>query len=232
VLGREHGLDLLAAARRRDVGPHPPAEDGQSRVVAGPLRMNLGGGTPEGVAHLWGFCRTCEFAPLCRGGDTFTAHTFFNRRGNHPYCHHRALVQRSHGVRERLVLEQAATGDPYDNGVFSIVEEPVDDPWPEGDELRFTADKVVWPPGWPVGDSNGDSNGDGDGDGDGEGEARRPAPARGSPALVSHVQRPPALLPRSGWASEFARLREIVRAKAALDRAEAAWQDEGAGLRD
>lgn len=79
------------------------------------LRFNLGAGTAEGTAHLWGFCQSCEHAELCRGGDAFTAHVFFGRRGNHPYCHHRALVLQDRGVRERLVLEVAASGLPYDH---------------------------------------------------------------------------------------------------------------------
>jgi nif11-class peptide radical SAM maturase 3 len=45
------------------------------------LRFNLGAGTPEGTAHLWGFCKTCEFAEMCRGGCSWTAHVFFDRRG-------------------------------------------------------------------------------------------------------------------------------------------------------
>src|SRR6185295_9000721 len=32
------------------------------------LTFNMNGGTPEGTAHLWGFCKTCKFAELCRGG--------------------------------------------------------------------------------------------------------------------------------------------------------------------
>lgn len=112
------------------------------------LTFAAGGGTPEGTAHLWGFCKTCDYAEVCRGGCTWTAHVFFDRRGNHPHCHHRALELASRGIRERVRLKLAAIGVPFDNGVFDIFEEPLDAPWPEADTLHFTADKVVWPPSW------------------------------------------------------------------------------------
>ncbi len=109
------------------------------------LTMNMHAGTPEGVAHLWGFCKTCRYADLCRGGSSWSAHVFFGRRGNYPYCHHRALELASRGLRERLVPKLAAVGKPFDCGVMEIIEEPLDAPWPEGDAYRFTAEKVVWP---------------------------------------------------------------------------------------
>jgi radical SAM protein with 4Fe4S-binding SPASM domain len=107
-----------------------------------PLLINQGGGTKAGEEHLWGFCRSCAYAALCRGGCTWTAHVFFDRRGNNPYCHHRALTQAGSGRRERLVLEQRAAGVPFDNGKFAIVEEPLGDPWPEGDPLHFTPERI------------------------------------------------------------------------------------------
>ncbi len=113
------------------------------------LTFNMGAGTPEGTSHLWGFCKGCVYAPLCRGGCSWTAHVFFNRRGNNPYCHHRALTQASHGVRERFYPRLAAIGKPFDNGVFGLIEEPLGAPWPEDDrELHFTASKVRWPQGF------------------------------------------------------------------------------------
>ncbi|MBS1794342.1 MAG: radical SAM protein [Acidobacteria bacterium] len=83
------------------------------------LNINIENST----GHLWGFCKTCEFAEICRGGCSWTAHTFFGRRGNNPYCHHRALVQRARGKRERLVLKTGAPGRPFDYGEFEIIEE-------------------------------------------------------------------------------------------------------------
>ncbi|MBD2167793.1 nif11-class peptide radical SAM maturase 3 [Calothrix membranacea FACHB-236] len=112
------------------------------------LRFNLGAGTPKGTEHLWGFCKTCEFAELCRGGCSWTAHVFFDKRGNNPYCHHRALTQQKQGIRERVFLQRQADGNPFDNGEFALIEEPINHPWPENDPLHFTADRIQWPEGW------------------------------------------------------------------------------------
>ena len=102
-----------------------------------------GGGEP-----LWGYCRTCEFADVCRGGCTWTAHTFFGRAGNNPYCHHRAVAHRRAGRRERLVQVAAAPGRPFDHGRFDLVEEDIAAPWPAGERPRLTADAIGWPPDW------------------------------------------------------------------------------------
>ena len=108
------------------------------------LKLNEQQGTPESVAHLWGFCRDCDYAALCRGGCTWTAHVFFGEQGNNPYCHHRALVKQKEGVRERLILDTGAPGNPFDHGKFSIKEESTDTPWPDGDPYRFLADQIQW----------------------------------------------------------------------------------------
>ncbi|MBE9037081.1 nif11-class peptide radical SAM maturase 3 [aff. Roholtiella sp. LEGE 12411] len=112
------------------------------------LRFNLGADTPKGTSHLWGFCKSCEFAELCRGGCSWTAHVFFDKRGNNPYCHHRALTQEKGGIRERVFLQRRADGNPFDNGEFGLIEEPINAPWPENDPLHFTADHIQWPEGW------------------------------------------------------------------------------------
>ncbi|BBD66613.1 radical SAM domain-containing protein [Nostoc commune NIES-4072] len=112
------------------------------------LRFNLGADTPKGTSHLWGFCKTCEFAELCRGGCSWTAHVFFDKRGNNPYCHHRALTQEKGGIRERVFLQRRADGNPFDNGEFGLIEEPINAPWPENDPLHFTSDRIQWPEGW------------------------------------------------------------------------------------
>lgn len=75
--------------------------------------------------HLWGFCRTCEHADLCRGGCTWTSHVFFGKPGNNPYCHHRAVTLESQGRRERLQLRAQAPGVPFDHGHFELIEEPL-----------------------------------------------------------------------------------------------------------
>nr|AVH79522.1 radical SAM/SPASM domain-containing protein [Synechococcus sp. PCC 9341] len=113
------------------------------------LRFNLGAGTPQGTDHLWGFCKTCEFAELCRGGCSWTAHVFFDKRGNNPYCHHRALTQQKRGIREEFALKYHAKGNPFDNGVFELTEHPFNSPLSE-DELSFTADKIQWPASWEL----------------------------------------------------------------------------------
>ncbi|WP_375511288.1 nif11-class peptide radical SAM maturase 3 [uncultured Nostoc sp.] len=112
------------------------------------LRFNLGADTPKGTSHLWGFCKTCEFAQLCRGGCSWTAHVFFDKRGNNPYCHHRALTQEKGGIRERVFLQRRADGNPFDNGEFGLIEEPINAPWAENDPLHFTSDRIQWPKGW------------------------------------------------------------------------------------
>ncbi|MEO1376828.1 MAG: nif11-class peptide radical SAM maturase 3 [Cyanobacteria bacterium J06635_10] len=114
------------------------------------LRFNLGAGTPKGTEHLWGFCKTCEFAELCRGGCSWTAHVFFDKRGNNPYCHHRALTQEKRGIRERVKLKHKAEGNPFDNGEFALIEEPINQPKPANDPLHFTSEKIQWPNGWEV----------------------------------------------------------------------------------
>jgi radical SAM protein with 4Fe4S-binding SPASM domain len=112
------------------------------------LSFNETAGTDEGTAHMWGFCKTCDFAEVCRGGCTATTHTLFRKRGNNPYCHHRAIEQNKMGKREIVRQKLIALGKPFDYGLFEIVEQPANAPWPDGDPMRFTADKVVWPPGF------------------------------------------------------------------------------------
>lgn len=120
-----------------------------SHIVNTPeLTFNAGGGTPQGEAHLWGFCKTCDFASLCRGGCSWTSHVFFNRRGNNPYCHHRALTLAKRGQRERFRQVQQAEGVPFDNGIFELFTEPLEQAWPADDQLAFTAEKITWPEDW------------------------------------------------------------------------------------
>jgi radical SAM protein with 4Fe4S-binding SPASM domain len=80
------------------------------------------------VDDLWGFCHTCPFAEPCMGGCTFTAHAILGRPGNNPYCHFRARSLAREGKRERLVWADAAPGQPFDNGRFDLVVEPLDAP--------------------------------------------------------------------------------------------------------
>lgn len=80
---------------------------------------------------LFGYCKTCAFAEPCLGGCSFTAHAFFGKPGNNPYCHFRARDHLKRGLRERLVPKDAAAGDPFDCGLFEIVVEPFDSPEPD-----------------------------------------------------------------------------------------------------
>ena len=78
--------------------------------------------------ELWGFCGGCYYRDVCRGGCAWTAHCTVGRRGNNPFCYHRAATLRDAGRRERLELAEAAPGDPYDFGRYRIVEEA----WTDG----------------------------------------------------------------------------------------------------
>lgn len=76
------------------------------------------------TSELWGFCKGCYYADVCKGGCSFTAHCTHGKRGNNPFCYHRAATLKRQGIRESLVLKEAAAGLPYDFGRFEIVEEP------------------------------------------------------------------------------------------------------------
>jgi len=82
----------------------------------------------RGTEELWGHCKTCYYADVCKAGCSWTAHTTLGRRGNTPFCYHRVVQLRKKGIRERLVPVEKAPGQPYDFGRFELVEEP----WPEG----------------------------------------------------------------------------------------------------
>lgn len=78
----------------------------------------------RGTSELWGHCAGCYYAEVCQGGCSWTSHTLLGRRGNMPYCYHRADVLRQRGLRERVVQVEAAPGRPFDAGRFEILEEP------------------------------------------------------------------------------------------------------------
>lgn len=77
------------------------------------------------VEDLHGYCRTCYYADECRAGCTWTSFVLFGKPGNNPYCHHRALEFDRQGLRERIVKQSEAPGEPFDHGTFAIVVEPV-----------------------------------------------------------------------------------------------------------
>jgi Y-X(10)_GDL-associated radical SAM protein len=75
---------------------------------------------------LWGFCRTCYYADVCKAGCTWTTHVLFGRAGNNPFCHHRALELSKQGLRERIVQIESAPGVPFDHGRFELLLETND----------------------------------------------------------------------------------------------------------
>ncbi|MCA9646848.1 MAG: radical SAM protein [Myxococcales bacterium] len=89
---------------------------------ASTLRFNRDRDTSE----LWGFCKDCYYNSECLAGCSWTSHVLFGKRGNNPYCHHRALELKDQGVRERLVRGVSAPGTPFDFGEFELIREP----WP------------------------------------------------------------------------------------------------------
>ena len=88
-------------------------------------------------AHeLWGRCADCYYADVCEGGCSWMAHTTLGRRGNNPFCYHRAETLRDAGLRERLVPRRRAPDLPYDFGGFDLEEVPFDTPECEDPVLR------------------------------------------------------------------------------------------------
>src|SRR3981081_3713271 len=75
---------------------------------------------------LWGFCQSCYYADVCRGGCTWTAHSLFGVAGNNPYCHFRALQLEKQGRRERVVKIKEAPGKSFAVGEFELVVENID----------------------------------------------------------------------------------------------------------
>lgn len=82
------------------------------------------------VGDLWGFCRTCYYAEVCRGGCTWTSDSLFGRPGNNPYCHYRVLELERQGLRERVVKRAEAPHTSFATGAFELVVEPIDDSGP------------------------------------------------------------------------------------------------------
>ncbi len=81
------------------------------------------------IDDLWGFCRTCYYADVCKGGCPWTAATLTGRRGNNPYCHHRALELLAQGKRERLVQVERALGNIRDTAQFDLIVEEAPEDW-------------------------------------------------------------------------------------------------------
>lgn len=84
-------------------------------------------GRMRSVEDLWGFCRTCYYADVCRGGCTWTSHSLLGVPGNNPYCHYRALELQKDGLRERIVKVREAAKASFAVGEFELVTERVSD---------------------------------------------------------------------------------------------------------
>jgi Y-X(10)_GDL-associated radical SAM protein len=82
-------------------------------------------GRLRSAADLWGFCRGCYYAEVCRGGCTWTADSLFGRPGNNPYCHYRVLELDKRGLRERIVKRREAASASFATGEFELILEPV-----------------------------------------------------------------------------------------------------------
>jgi radical SAM protein with 4Fe4S-binding SPASM domain len=74
---------------------------------------------------LWGFCGSCYYAEICRGGCTWTADSLFGRPGNNPYCHYRVLELAKQGLRERVIKVKEADRASFAVGRFDLVTEPI-----------------------------------------------------------------------------------------------------------
>ncbi len=102
-------------------------------------------GRMRSVEDLWGFCRTCYYADVCRGGCTWTADSLFGRPGNNPYCHHRVLQLESRGLRERVAKKRDAPQTPFAIGEFELILEAL--PGREGHTPDLPAERTTVGPG-------------------------------------------------------------------------------------
>ena len=82
-------------------------------------------GRLRSVDDLWGFCRTCYYADVCRAGCTWTGDSLFGRAGNNPYCHYRSVQLELRGLRERVVKKREAPDSPFAIGEFDLILEAI-----------------------------------------------------------------------------------------------------------
>jgi radical SAM protein with 4Fe4S-binding SPASM domain len=73
-----------------------------------------------------GFCGSCYYWNVCRGGCTWVTHGLAGKRGDNPFCHYRARELAKKGLRERIVKVAEAPGQPFDFGRFDIAVEDAD----------------------------------------------------------------------------------------------------------
>jgi radical SAM protein with 4Fe4S-binding SPASM domain len=68
-----------------------------------------------------GFCGSCYYWNVCRGGCTWMADALSGRRGDNPYCYYRARELAKRGLRERVVKIAEAPDHPFATGKFATV---------------------------------------------------------------------------------------------------------------
>ncbi len=73
-----------------------------------------------------GFCGTCYYKSVCRGGCTWMSHSVFGVPGDNPFCHHRVLELARQGFRESIRQVALAPGDAFDHGRFVVELETLD----------------------------------------------------------------------------------------------------------
>ncbi|BAQ80073.1 MULTISPECIES: GDL motif peptide-associated radical SAM/SPASM maturase [Pseudomonas] len=83
-------------------------------------------GRLRSVDDLWGYCRSCYYNDVCRGGCTWTSHSLLGKPGNNPYCHYRALDLQKKGLRERIVKLEDAGPASFSVGRFDLITERID----------------------------------------------------------------------------------------------------------
>jgi radical SAM protein with 4Fe4S-binding SPASM domain len=100
--------------------------------------------------ELWGFCGSCYYKDVCRGGCTWTSHSLLGRAGNNPYCHYRVGELAKRGFRERIVKVADAPGKSFDYGRFDLILETLEGkdgvvqvpPPPPAQRARTSNDRV------------------------------------------------------------------------------------------
>ena len=102
------------------------------------------------IDSLWGHCRSCYYADVCRGGCTWTSDSLFGKPGNNPYCHYRALELEKRGIHEKIRKVAEAPDQPFAIGRFELYEEAIPGrallPAPQSAEPRIalrTADEPL-----------------------------------------------------------------------------------------
>nr|WKF60219.1 Putative mycofactocin radical SAM maturase MftC [Paraburkholderia busanensis] len=93
-------------------------------------------GRLRSVDDLWGFCRSCYYADVCRGGCTWTSHSLLGKPGNNPYCHYRVIELQKQGLRERIAKVEEAGPASFAAGRFDLVTERIDDGTPVSSIVR------------------------------------------------------------------------------------------------